>query len=132
MFHCNGWCFTWAVTAAGAAHLCLRRIDPAEVWRLVAAEGVTHLNGAPTVLITLAYAPAAGTAPGRSLRMCTGGRSAHTDPAGPAAELGIDVTHLYGLTETFGPVVICEWRAEWDALDDEAGPGARRARASPI
>ena len=119
MFHCNGWCFTWAATAAGATHLCLRRIDPAEVWRLVAAEGVTHLNGAPTVLISLAYADsAAPLPPGRSLKVCTGGAPPTPTLLARLAELGIDVTHLYGLTETFGPVVVCEWRTEWDALDD--------------
>ena len=60
MFHCNGWCFPWAVTAAAATHVCLPRVEPSEVWRLIREEGVTHLNGAPTVLSMLAYAPEAG------------------------------------------------------------------------
>ena len=59
MFHCNGWCFTWAVTAVGATHVCLRKVDPPLVWRLIDDEGVTHLNGAPTVLVMLASDPAA-------------------------------------------------------------------------
>ena len=59
MFHCNGWCFTWAVTAVGATHVCLPKVDPPEVWRLIEAEGVTHLNGAPTVLVMLISDPAA-------------------------------------------------------------------------
>ena len=59
MFHCNGWCFTWAVTALGATHVCLRKVDPPLVWRLIDEEGVTHLNGAPTVLVMLASDPAA-------------------------------------------------------------------------
>ena len=125
MFHCNGWSFPWAVTAAGGTHVCLPRVDPAEVWRLIREERVTHLNGAPTVLSMLAYAKEAGDGvPGdRVVRVATGGA-----PPSPAilrrmAELGFDVTHLYGLTETFGPAMICDWRPEWDALD--AGGRAR-------
>ncbi len=119
MFHCNGWCFPWAVTAAGATHVCLPKLDPAEVWRLIRDEGVTHLNGAPTVLSMLAYA--AEAAPVEStVRVATGGA-----PPSPAIlrrmdELGFDVTHLYGLTETFGPAMICDWRPEWNDLDADA------------
>jgi fatty-acyl-CoA synthase len=115
MFHCNGWCFPWAVTAAAGTHVCLPKVDPASVWRLIRDEGVTHLNGAPTVLSMLAYADDARplTAP---VRVATGGA-----PPSPAilrrmGELGFDVTHLYGLTETFGPAMICDWRPEWDGL----------------
>jgi fatty-acyl-CoA synthase len=122
MFHCNGWCFTWAVSAAGAVHLCLPRVDPAEIWRLIESEGVTHLCAAPTVLISLAHHPAARPVP-RPVRVATGGA-----PPSPAllermAELGIEITHLYGLTETFGPAVVCDWHPEWDAL-----PAADQAR----
>ncbi|ONH58787.1 acyl-CoA synthetase [Frankia sp. CcI49] len=120
MFHCNGWCFPWAVTAAAATHVCLPRVDPARVWELICAEGVTHLEGAPTVLSMLAYAPEAAPLAGPPVRVATGGA-----PPSPAilrrmAALGFDVTHLYGLTETFGPAMICDWRPEWDALDDAA------------
>jgi len=116
MFHCNGWCFPWAVTAAGATHVCLRRVEPAEVWRLLREERVSHLEGAPTVLSMLAYAPQARRLD-RTVRVATGGA-----PPSPAilrrmGELGFDVTHLYGLTETFGPAMICDWRPEWDGLD---------------
>jgi fatty-acyl-CoA synthase len=119
MFHCNGWCFPWAVTAAAATHVCLPKVDPAEVWRLLRAEGVTHLEGAPTVLSMLAYAPDAAPLE-RTVRVATGGA-----PPSPAilrrmGELGFDVTHLYGLTETFGPAMLCDWRPEWDELDGEA------------
>ncbi|MEV6896151.1 AMP-binding protein [Amycolatopsis sp. NPDC051372] len=119
MFHCNGWCFPWAVTAAAATHVCLPKVEPAEVWRLIREEGVTHLNGAPTVLSMLAYAPeAAPVTP--TVRVATGGA-----PPSPAilrrmGELGFDVTHLYGLTETFGPAMICDWRPEWNELDAAA------------
>jgi fatty-acyl-CoA synthase len=121
MFHCNGWCFPWAVTAAAATHICLPRLDPAQVWRLVREEGVTHLNGAPTVLSMIAYAKDAAPLPdGHTVRVAVGGA-----PPSPAilrrmGELGFDVTHLYGLTETYGPAMICDWRPEWNAADAEA------------
>jgi len=116
MFHCNGWCFTWAVTAAGGTHLCLPRVDPDEIWRLIRAEGVTHLNAAPTVLSALAYHPEARPA---ALRICTGGAPPSPTLLVRLAELGMKVTHLYGLTETFGPVMVCEWHPEWDELPAE-------------
>ncbi|MDQ4117525.1 MAG: AMP-binding protein [Actinomycetota bacterium] len=119
MFHCNGWCFPWAVTAAAATHVCLPTVDPARIWELVREQGVTHLEGAPTVLSMIAYAPEAGPVDTR-VNVATGGA-----PPSPAilrrmAELGFEVTHLYGLTETFGPAMICDWRPEWTALDGEA------------
>jgi len=118
MFHCNGWCFPWGVTAAGAAHLCLRKFDPGLVWNHLRESGVTHLNGAPTVLVMLAWHPAAARLE-RTVRVATGGA-----PPTPAilqrmTDLGLDVTHLYGLTETFGPAAICEWRGEWSRLAPE-------------
>jgi fatty-acyl-CoA synthase len=120
MFHCNGWCFPWAVTAAAGTHVCLRKVDPAEIWRLIRQRGVTHLNGAPTVLSMLAYADMADTIQGIPVRVATGGA-----PPSPAilrrmTALGFDVTHLYGLTETYGPAAICDWRPEWDELDLDA------------
>ncbi|MFJ9538484.1 AMP-binding protein [Streptomyces sp. NPDC101225] len=118
MFHCNGWCFPWAVTAAAATHVCLPKVEPAEVWRLLRTEGVTHLEGAPTVLSMLAHAPEASPL-ARTVKVATGGA-----PPTPAilrrmGRLGFDVTHLYGLTETFGPAMICDWRPEWDGLDEQ-------------
>ncbi|QWC84670.1 AMP-binding protein [Nocardioidaceae bacterium] len=117
MFHCNGWCFPWAVTAAGGTHVCLPAVDPTEVWRLLRAEGVTHLEGAPTVLSMIAHAEEASPLD-RPVSIATGGA-----PPSPAilrrmAELGFDVTHLYGLTETYGPALVCEWLPEWDGADD--------------
>jgi fatty-acyl-CoA synthase len=119
MFHCHGWSFTWAVTAAGATHVCLPKVDATQAWRSIRDDGVTHANGAPTVLSMLAYAAQAGDGvPGdRRVKVATGGA-----PPSPAIlrrmdDLGFDVTHLYGLTETFGPVMICDWRPEWSGLD---------------
>jgi fatty-acyl-CoA synthase len=128
MFHCNGWCFPWAVTAVGATHVCLRKVEPAAVWRAIHHQGITHLNAAPTVLVDLAHHPdAAGGAP-RRVRVATGGA-----PPAPAllqrlAALNVEVTHLYGLTETYGPSVVCDWHPEWDALppDDRARRKARQ------
>ncbi len=127
MFHCNGWCFPWAVTAAAATHVCLPKVDPSEVWRLIREEGVTHLNGSPTVLSMIAYAPDAAPLDGPPVRVATGGA-----PPSPAilrrmSELGFDVTHLYGLTETYGPAMLCDWRPEWNTLDPD-GQARLKAR----
>ena len=133
MFHCNGWCFTWGVTAAGAAHRCLRRFDPGLVWKSLRESNVTHLNGAPTVLVMLAWhAMAARLA--RTVRVATGGGPPTPAILERAAELGMDVTHLYGLTETFGPAAICEWRGEWSKLSigDQARLKARQGVGNVI
>jgi fatty-acyl-CoA synthase len=119
MFHCNGWCFTWAVTAAGGVHVCLRKVDPAEIWRLIREEGVNHFNGAPTVLLSMAYDPAAEGGAPHPLAVGTGGAPPSPAILSRLAELNIDVTHLYGLTETFGPAVVCDWRPEWRDLPIE-------------
>jgi fatty-acyl-CoA synthase len=118
MFHANGWTFTWTVTAAGACHVCLPKIDPAEVFRLIAAEGVTMLCAAPTVLIALANSPAdvRAQAP-RGVRVLTAG----APPAAATIErmeqdLGWIVTQVYGLTETAPFITICEPRPDHAAL----------------
>lgn len=127
MFHCNGWSFTWAVTAAGATHVCLPRPDPERVWPLLHDRDITHLCAAPTVLVSLANHAGARAVPDRQVVVAVGGA-----PPSPAllercAELGLHVVHLYGLTETFGPIVICDWRPEWDRLP-AAEQAVRRAR----
>jgi fatty-acyl-CoA synthase len=122
MFHCNGWCFTWAVTATGSRHVCLPRPDPAAVWRLIDSDQITHLCAAPTVLIDLASHSAAHR-PRQKVRIATGGAPPSPSLLARFGDLGIDVDHLYGLTETFGPVMICDWKPEWEALQPE-----RRAR----
>ncbi len=124
MFHCNGWCCTWGVTAVGGTHMCLRKVDPALIWRLIREQGVTHLNGAPTVLIGLANDPAARAAPlDRPLRITTAAAPPSPSIIAQMEELGAQITHVYGLTETYGPHTVCEWQTHWDAL----GP-AERAR----
>jgi fatty-acyl-CoA synthase len=127
MFHCNGWCFTWAVTAAGGTHVCLPRVEPEAVWRLLADERITHFCAAPTVLIALAHHPGACAPADRRVAVAVGGAPPSPTLLEQCASLGLDVTHLYGLTETFGPVVICDWRSEWNGLTP-AEQAERRAR----
>ena len=122
MFHCNGWCYPWAVTAVGGVHVMLRALDPGTVWRHIREDGVTHFNAAPTVLIGLVNHPDAAPAP-RTVKVATGGAPPSPTLLSQLAELNIDVTHLYGLTETYGPSLICDWRREWNVL-----PASERAR----
>ena len=124
MFHCNGWCFPWAVTGAGSRHVLLRKVDPPVVWQLVRQEGVTHFNGAPTVLIMLINDAAApqGRLP-RPLRIATGGAPPSPTLLAQWEAIGAELTHLYGLTETYGPHTYCDWQPEWTAL-----PADERAR----
>ena len=118
MFHCNGWCFAWTVTALAGTHVCLRRVEAAPIFAAIAEHGVTHLCGAPIVMNMLVNAPA-------ELRQGLGKRPIRIMTAGaapPAAviegveKLGFAVTHVYGLTESYGPAVVCAWHEEWDAL----------------
>ena len=135
MFHCNGWCFPWGVTAMGATHLCLPKLEPARIWRHMRESGVTHFCAAPTVLtMTIWDSEASKGPPARAISIGTGGA-----PPTPAllerlAELGMDITHLYGLTETFGPSVICEWRNEWTtrSLPEQARLKARQGVGNVI
>jgi fatty-acyl-CoA synthase len=120
LFHCNGWCFPWAVTAAAGTHVMLRFFDPARVLDRIAAEGVTHMNGAPTVLLMLAEAPEAqGVRFDPPIRVATGGSPPSPTLLARMQQLGVHVTHLYGLTETYGPHVYCEMQPAWEGLDVE-------------
>jgi fatty-acyl-CoA synthase len=120
LFHCNGWCVPWAVTGAGGTHVMLRRVDPAEILRRVREEGVTHLNGAPTVLLMIAEAPEArGVRFDPAIRVATGGAPPSPTLLARMQQLGVRVTHLYGLTETYGPHVFCDMQPGWEALDVE-------------
>ena len=120
MFHCNGWCFPWAVTAAGGTHVCLRRVVAENIFRLIEDEQVSHLCAAPTVLITLANHPDIKKLHMEErLQIMTAGA-----PPSPAIiqtmeSIGANVTHVYGLTETFGPHSICEWQNKWNGLSIE-------------
>jgi fatty-acyl-CoA synthase len=115
LFHCNGWCFPWAVTAVGGTHICLRKIDPGIVWDLFEREKVTHYNGAPTVHILLVNHPKAHRL---EQRITVTVAAAPPSPTllGRMRELNLHPIHVYGLTETYGPYTVCEWHQEWGEL----------------
>jgi len=113
MFHCNGWAYTWAVTAMGAKHVCLPQVDPPRVWALLHEEGVTHLCTAPTVLLMLVGAEEA-TPCDEPVHVFVGGSPPAPALLARAAQLNMAVTHLYGLTETYGPIAVCAWNPDWD------------------
>jgi fatty-acyl-CoA synthase len=128
MFHCDGWTFTWAVTAANATHVCLRKVDPAAIYPLIRDEGVTHMCGAPIVLTLLAHAPAAAKVTFPQTVDCATGGAAPPSAVIEAMEAnGFRVIHLYGLTESYGPATVCAWQEEWGGLDLQAR-SARMAR----
>ena len=133
MFHCNGWCFTWAVTAAGGTHVCLRAVDTAEIWRLLRAEGITHFSAAPTVLTMIAEDAAAGPLD-HEVHVDTGGAPPSATLLARLEKMRFAVTHLYGLTETYGPLAINEWQPEWDSLEpaEQATLRARQGAANII
>jgi fatty-acyl-CoA synthase len=117
LFHCNGWCFSWAVTAAGGRHVCLRQVDPERAVELICSEGVTHLCGAPVVISTLTqYCAAKGIRFENGLKMVTAGAPPSPAVIRAAEEVGVNLAHAYGLTETYGPHTLCAWQTEWDSL----------------
>jgi fatty-acyl-CoA synthase len=130
MFHCNGWCTPWAVTGIGATHVCLRAVRADVIWRLLDEERVTHLDGAPTVLVTIANAPQAHPLQRELVATVAGA------PPGPTViarmrELGARIVHVYGMTELYGPYTLNEWQAGWSVLPpgDQARRQARQGVA---
>ncbi|NEK85625.1 AMP-binding protein [Blastococcus saxobsidens] len=118
MFHCNGWCFPWAVSAAGATHVCLPKVEPARIWQLLRTEGITHFSAAPTVLTMILNADEAADGPvDPRVEVQTGGAPPTPTLLARMSALNMNVTHLYGLTETYGPLALNEWHPEWDDLD---------------
>ncbi|MDP6291739.1 MAG: acyl-CoA synthetase [Arenicellales bacterium] len=117
MFHCDGWTFTWAVTAALATHVCLRAVEPGPVFRSIAEHGVTHMCGAPIVLNMLANAPADTRSPfSQTVEIATGGAAPPSAVIEAMETDGFHVTHLYGLTETYGPATVCIPQDDWPDL----------------
>jgi fatty-acyl-CoA synthase len=128
MFHCNGWTYTWAVTASGGTHVCLRRVEPAAIFEAIAAHGVTHLCGAPIVLNMLVHAPEnVRRRFDHVVEAATGGASPPSAVIEAMEEMGFRVTHLYGLTESYGPAAVCAWQDDWADLP-LAGRAAKMAR----
>lgn len=121
MFHCNGWCFPWSLSVVAGTHVCLRWVRAKAMYDAIADHGVTHLSGAPIVMATLLNAKAEER---RAIPHKVAFNHAAAPP--PAAvltamkEAGFDLTHLYGLTETYGPATLNEWHSAWDALEPQA------------
>ena len=120
MFHANGWCFPWAVTAVGGTHVCLRRVEAGEVYRLIREESVTHLCAAPTVLTGLYAAPEAAAADLSGLTIMTAGAPPSPQVIRTIEGMGAQIIHVYGLTETYGPCTVAAGQPEWDGMDAAA------------
>ncbi len=123
MFHCNGWCFPWSISVVAGTHVCLRAVRSAAMYDAIADHKVTHLCGAPIVMATLLNAPANEKKPlPHVVEFFTAAAPPPEAVLAAMKEAGFNVTHLYGLTESYGPAVVNDWHAEWDAL-----PGAEQA-----
>ena len=134
MFHCNGWTYTWAVTAAGGTHVCLRRVDPARIFAAIREHRITHMCGAPIVLNMLIHAPDnVKVRFDHRVDVATGGAAPPSAVIESMEAMGFRVTHLYGLTESYGPATLCAWQSEWDALPapERAQRMARQGVAMP-
>jgi fatty-acyl-CoA synthase len=117
MFHCNGWTFTWGVTAVGGTHVCLRDVDPAKIFPLIEEHKVSHMCGAPVVLTALIHAPEGIKQRfDHVINIATGGAAPPSTVIAGMEELGFRVTHLYGMTECYGPSTVCVWQPEWENL----------------
>lgn len=128
MFHCNGWCFTWSLSVIAGTHVCLRWVRPQAIWDALADHGVTHLCGAPIVMSTILNAPETEKrALSQKVEFFTAAAPPPEAVLAAMGEAGFNVTHLYGLTETYGPAVVNDWKREWDDLP--VGPRAvKKAR----
>jgi fatty-acyl-CoA synthase len=136
MFHCNGWCFPWTVTAQAGTHVCLRDVAADAIFRAIKAHGVTHLCGAPVIMNLLINAPAKGR-PARAKKPIEMMTAASPPPAPVITameKMGFHITHVYGLTECYGPSVVCAWHEEWDSLpaDEQARLKARQGVTYPV
>ena len=132
MFHCNGWCFPWAVTAVAARHVTMRAVDPGLIWELIDGEGVTHYNGAPTVQLMVVNHPRAHRLERAVTAMVAAAPPSPTLLA-RMSELNFRVVHVYGLTETYGPITVCPEQEGWRELpvSQRAKYLARQGQAYP-
>ena len=128
MFHCNGWCFPWSMSVVGGTHVTLRWVRAKLIWEALAEHKVTHLCGAPIVMSTILNAPEEEKkALTQKVEFFTAAAPPPEAVLAAMAEQGFNVTHLYGLTETYGPAVVNDWNSDWDALDGPAR-AAKKAR----
>ena len=135
MFHCNGWCFPWSIVLAGGVQVCLRQVRAGLMFDLIASEKVTHLCGAPVVMSTLLNAPAQEKKPlPHEVEFFTAAAPPPEAVLAAMREAGFNVTHLYGLTEVYGPAVVNEWNSDWDALpaNEQAMKKARQGVRYPV
>ena len=129
MFHCSGWTYTWAVTAVAGTHVCLRKVEPRLIFALIERHRVTHLCGAPIVLNMLVHAPESEKRRfAHRVEVATGGAAPPSAIIAAMESMGFRVTHLYGLTESYGPATLCAWQEAWGDLDlaDKASKMARQ------
>jgi len=128
MFHCNGWCFPWTLSAIIGTHICLRAVRQQPMWNALANHSVTHMCGAPIVMSTLLSTPREHKrALPHSVEFFTAAAPPPQAVLAAMKNAGFNVTHLYGLTESYGPAVVNDWNAEWDGMDDVA-QAAMKAR----
>ena len=120
MFHCNGWTFTWGVTSVSGTHVCLRKVDPNYIFPSIRDNRVTHMCGAPIVLNMLVHAPKETKVSfEQTVEVATGGAAPPSQVISEMEKMGFRVTHLYGLTETYGPATVCAWQSDWDGHSSE-------------
>ncbi|KAF8029147.1 hypothetical protein BT93_E1736 [Corymbia citriodora subsp. variegata] len=119
MFHCNGWCLTWGVAAQGGTNVCLRKVSPKGIFDSIARHNVTHMGAAPTVLNMIVNMADSRRPLPRKVEVLTGGSPPPPQILLKMEELGFSVSHLYGLTETYGPGTYCAWKPEWDSLPSD-------------
>jgi fatty-acyl-CoA synthase len=135
VFHCNGWCFPWAVTLQGGTHVCLRRVDAGAIWQAIGEHRVDHLCGAPIVMNMIVNATPEQRRPfDHEVKMMTAAAPPPPAVLQRMGELGFHVTHVYGLTEVYGPATVCAWQSAWDGLskEEQARQLARQGVAYPV
>jgi fatty-acyl-CoA synthase len=135
MFHCNGWCFPWSLAASAGTNVCLRSVLPKTVYKLIKSEKVDHFCGAPTVLTMLINTPEKHKEGiNHKVKVMTAGAAPPAAVIQSMEDMGFDITHVYGLTETYGPCTVCAWHDEWDELpaDEQATIRARQGVRSAM
>jgi len=135
MFHCNGWCFPWTLAAMAGTSVCLRRVESKAIFDALRDHGVTHFCGAPIVLNLLINAPESErTGLDRTVEVMTAASAPPAAVLEKIERMGFHITHVYGLTEVYGPAVVCEWHDEWNALPvgEQATLKARQGVAYPV